>query len=262
MIQFAAHSANFRDTSLSEASGTIARMGFSYIDLSTEQHFPVANLSKRKKIADLRDLLSLYHLEVSDLYLTLPDITSDAKRAIERFKGILPFVKLIEARGITLRLPDSDDESQIEPLSNSLQNLVSHARQADIAFSIEARVDTPIDTPLQIRTMLNRVGGLQLTLNLAHMTYRSVSNAEISNLLQKTRHIHLRQAKSYSLQTPFEDGDIVPGTVLSTLQDVSYKGFISMSFLPYSERHHIANVDPVRESIIMRDALRDAREPV
>jgi len=262
MIKFSCHSANYSEMSLSEASGTVARMGFSYVDLSTEPHFPVADMSNRKKIAEIRDLLSLYHLKVADLYLTLPDLMTDARKAIDTFKEILPFVKLIEAQGITLHLEASDDESVIEPLGNSLQTLVNHARQADLAFSIEARADTLIDTPSQIRSMLSRIGGLQLTLDWSHMIYRTVAEAEIIELLSRTRHVHLRQAKTYSLQTPYDEGDIMPAKVLSTLQNANYDGFISMRVLPYSERHHIADVDPIRENILMRDALRDAREVV
>src|SRR6187549_3830331 len=101
MLEFACHTWAFNDLILPEALGTIARMGFRYVDIGSGAHINSqrAAADPRKEAADIRSDLEAFNLDVSDLYLMLPRISladEDRRRKeIDLYKALVPFAQAL-----------------------------------------------------------------------------------------------------------------------------------------------------------------------
>ncbi|HEX2618495.1 MAG TPA: hypothetical protein VHL11_00075, partial [Phototrophicaceae bacterium] len=101
MIEFSCHTWAFNDLTLTEALGTIARLGFRYADLGSGAHFnPVKAVADPRRVAaDIIGDLRVYNLKFADVYLLLPRISladEEARRyEIDQFKTLLPVIRAI-----------------------------------------------------------------------------------------------------------------------------------------------------------------------
>ena len=275
-MEFACHTWGFHDRSLVEALGTIARMGFRYVDLGTGPHLEIARIAQdpRGAAAEIKRDLTLFNLQLSDVYVMLPRISlaDDAKRQrdIDLFKRMLSFLVALGTPGVTLSpglVHPIDDEDALARTVTALQEMLSAARAATPAtrlqVSIEPHVDSMAQTPDEALKILHQVEGLQITLDWAQLVCQDVFHDKIITLLPKTRHVQIRQAARAQLQTPFDRGRINIGKTVKALQDAGYEGVVSVEYMQTkSDRHGLIAVDTLTEAVQMRDALRDARDGV
>lgn len=268
---FSCHTWAFNDLTLPEALGTIARMGFRYVDIGTGPHLNLnraaSPTSRAETVAELQDDLTLFNLQVADLYLMLPRISVDdaAKRSadIQLFKALLPFVKLIGVPGITLSpglIHPEDDSAALERTVNALREMVSAAQKIDVPVSIEPHLDSMAQTPEQALKLLDAVPGLKITLDIAHMVCQKIKPKEMWALLPHTRHVQIRQAKAKRLQTPFDKGSIDVNEVMQELKTAGYNRFICVEYMQTVNWHGMMQVNSITECMQMRDALRTARD--
>ncbi len=272
MIEFSCHTWSFTDLTLTEALGTIARLGFRYADLGSGIHFnPVKAVADPRRVAaDIVADLRVYNLKLADVFLLLPRI-SDPDEAVRRyeidqFKALLPVMRGIGAPGVTLSpgvsQPDTDPDETRQHIIDALTEM-SDAAGDDLSISIEPHVDTVIQTPDEALALVEAVPGLSLTLDWAHFFYRGVRIREMTPLLPQTRHVHIRQASRDKLQTPAEgkDAAIDLPAVLRALQNAQYHGVICVEYLPTPQAAHgMLPVNVIRETVKLRDALRAARK--
>lgn len=276
MLEFACHTWAFNHLSLTEALGTIARLGFRYVDIGSGAHLNIARIAKdpRGVASEVRRDLDLFNLELSDLYIMLPRISlADEKKRqaeIDLYKSLLPFIVALEAPGVTLSpglVHPATDEEALDRTISALREMMQASQLATPAtqlhISIEPHVDSMAQKPNTINTMLAQVNDLQLTLDWAQLVYQDVFHDDIVSLLPRTRHIQIRQAARAQLQTPFAQGRIDVTKVVKSLKDAGYDGVISVEYMrTTSERHGIMEVDAITEVATMRDALRDARDEI
>jgi sugar phosphate isomerase/epimerase len=273
-MQFACHTWGFNDKSLTEALGTIARMGFRYVDLGTGAHLEMAKIAKdpRGSAAAIRADLDLFNLKLSDVYVMLPRISladdERRRREITLFKAILPFLVALGAPGVTLSpglLHGADDETAFDRSVAALQEMVTAAKAAtpatQLQVSIEPHMDSMAQTPDAALKILDRVPDLALTLDWAQLVCQDVFHDEIVKLIPRARHVQVRQAARAQLQLPFERGRIQPAKVVSALQEADYDGVVCIEYMQTkSDRHGMVAVDALTEAVKLRDALRDARK--
>jgi len=274
-MEFACHTWAFNDKSLTEALGTIARMGFRYVDIGTGPQLDIERLTKHPRgiAAEIRADLALFNLKLSDVYIMLPRISlkedDKRKQEIQTFRALLPFVIALEAPGVTLSpglSHPTDDIEAIDRTVASLREMVDAAKQATPAtqldVSIEPHMDSMAQTPQNTLKIIKQVDDLQLTLDWAQMVCQDVFHDEITKLLPHTRHVHIRQAARAQLQTPFDRGRIDVRKVVRSLKDADYEGVVCVEYMQTVGWHGMLEVDPVRESITLRDTLRNARDEV
>ena len=275
-MEFACHTWGFHDRSLTEALGTIARMGFRYVDLGTGPHLEVNRIAQdpRGAASEIKQDLALFGLQLSDVYLMLPRISlaDEAKRQrdIDLFKRLLPFLVALQTPGVTLSpglVHPAEDEAAIDRVVSALREMMSAAQAATPAthlqVSIEPHMDSMAQTPEAAQKILDQVKGLQITLDWAQLVCQDVFHDRITTLIPHTRHVQMRQAARAQLQTPFERGRINVGKVVQALQDAHYDGVVCVEYMQTkSDRHGLIEVDTVVESVKMRDMLRDARDGV
>ncbi len=263
MIEFSCHTWTFNDLTLAEAFGTMARLGFRYVDVGLAIN--KAAVDPLRTAAEISDDLAYYHLKVSDLYLMLPRISlaDEARRArdVETFKALLPLALLIRTPGITLS-PGliSEEADAFERAAEALRTMVAAAQAAGLRVSIEPHANSLAETPAAARKLIDAVPGLAITLDWAQMVYQNAKPEAIRELLAQTRHVHIRQASPKHLQTPFDKGKIDFAGVMGDLQAAGYEGAVCVEIVNTAGRYGISTVNAVQESARIRDALREARD--
>jgi sugar phosphate isomerase/epimerase len=270
-MEFSCHIWAFDDLQLQEALGTIARLGFRYVDIGTGTHFnpsrALDNAERKAMFNEFRRELELFNLAVADMYLFLPRISLNDKakrnRDILLFKALLPFAKAFGASGVTVTSglvhPKTDKEAW-QLMVDALQQMVTAAHEVEIPLSVEPHLDSMVFTIERIERVLDAVPGLQLTLDWAQLVCQGIKHKAITALLPHTRHIQIRQAAKKKLQVPFEQGIIDIAEFVSSLKAADYNGFVSVEYMQTVGWHGMMKVNPIVECARMRDALREARD--
>lgn len=267
-MNIACHTWGFTDLTLSEALGTIARLGFRYVDIGSGQNLNAARAAAnpRRAAAEIAEDLLIFNLKVTDLYLMLPRISSPEEdkrqKDIDLFKALIPFAAALPTPGITVSpgvAQAGQDGESLDRAAASLREMLAAAREESLALSIEPHLDSVAPMPDLALRLVGNVPGLQITLDWAHMICQDVFQEEIVKLLPHTRHVQLRQAARKQLQTPFERGRIDVSRVVTDLVANHYEGTICIELMNIPGWHGMMKVDPLRESLKLRDAIKQAQ---
>lgn len=269
MIEFSCHTWAFSDMTLPEALGTIARLGFRYVDIGSGANLNTARAAEnpRKEAEDIRADLELFNLKVSDLYLLLPRISlaDEARRRkeIDLFRALVPFAAALGTPGITLSpglAHPAEDAEAFDRTVAALREMVSAAAAARLKVSIEPHMDSMAQTPEVALKIIQQVPGLLLTLDWAQFVCQDVFHGEIARLLPHARHIQVRQAARAQLQVPFERGRIDVKKLMRDAQKANYRGVICVEYMNTPGWHGMVAVNTIQESVRLRDELRAARD--
>lgn len=268
-MEFACHTWAFNDLTLSEALGTIARLGFRYVDIGSGQNLNAvkAAANPQRAAAEIAEDLLVFKLKVSDLYLMLPRISAaeedKRQKELELFKALLPFASALSTPGITVSpgvaQPVEDEEAWDRTVA-ALREMYADAHEAGLALRVEPHLDSMATTPEQALQLVQDVPGLQITLDWAHMVCQDIFHEEIVKLLPHVRHVQIRQAARQQLQTPFERGRIDLARVIADLRAAHYDGVVCIELMNIPGWHGMMKVDALRESLKLRDALKAARD--
>jgi sugar phosphate isomerase/epimerase len=269
MLEFGCHTWALNDLTLPEALGTIARLGFRYVDIGSGPHLNTTRAAENPTglAAEIRADLELFNLQLSDLYLLHPRISlaDESKRQndIDLFKALLPFAVALKTPGITLSPglthPAEDVEAHDRTVA-ALREMVKAAAAVKLPLSIEPHMDSMAQTPEQTLKLLNEVPGLKLTLDWAQFVCQDVFFDDIAALIPQARHIQLRQAARAQLQLPLERGRIDLKKLVKALAAAAYGGVLSIEFMNQPGWHGMETVNPIAEAVKLRDALRTARD--
>ena len=269
MIEFACHTWAFNNLTLTEAMGTIARLGFRYIDIGSGANLNAARAAANPKAvaAEITGDLDTFYLKVSDLYLMLPRISldDDEKRDsdLNLYQSLLPFAQALGTPGITLSpglVHPAEDEEAWDRTVAALRQMVKQAGAVGLELSIEPHLDSMAPTPELALKLVNDVRGLKITLDWAHMICQGIALPEIEPLLPYVRHTHVRQATLDKLQTVFDEGKLDLNEIFTALNTASYEGVICIEYMKTPGWHGMVEVDSIEESIRLRDALRRVRD--
>lgn len=274
-MEFACHTWAFNHVSLTDALGTIARMGFRYVDLGSGPHLNTDQIAKdpRGAAAAIKADLDLFNLKLSDVYLMLPRISladeEQRRHDIDLFKSLLPFVVALGAPGVTLSpglVHPADDADAFTRTAAALREMVEAAKIATPAthlqVSFEPHLDSMAQKPEIALKLVEAVDDLTLTLDWAQWVCQDVFHDEIVKLIPHARHVQIRQAARAQLQTPFDQGHIDVKRVVTALQEANYSGVVCVEYMRTFGWHGMLEVDTLVECVRMRDALRDARDGV
>jgi sugar phosphate isomerase/epimerase len=268
-MDFACHTWAFNDLTLPEALGTVARLGFRYVDIGSGPHLNAAKAAAdpQRIAAEIRQDLEAFNLKVSDLYLMFPRISSpdeDKRRKdIDLYKALLPFAKALGTAGVTLSpgvTQPEEDTQAYERTAAALREMLSAA--GDLPVSIEPHLDSMAQKPEIALKLVKDVPGLKLTVDWAHLVCQNISHDEIVSLLPHARHVQIRQAARAHLQTPFDRGRIDVRKVVTALVGAKYSGIVCIEYMRMPGWHGMIDVNVIREAAQMRDALRAARDAV
>ncbi len=156
--------------------------------------------------------------------------------------------------------PEPPPPSPFDYAVDSFQRIITLIEDTDLRMSFEPHIDSVAPTPEKALQMLEAVPGLSLTLDWAQFAAQGIITREIEPLLQHTAHVQVRQASRGHLQTPYHEGVIDLRQVVFLLNEYGYRGAISIEYMTRSDMHEAAVLDVVRETALVRDILRDARD--
>lgn len=269
MIQFGCHTWGFNDRPLTEALGTIARMGFRRVDIGSGPHLNVVEASEKPQqtASTFRRDLDAFNLQLSDLYLMLPHIAAEdderREHEVTSFKALLPFAAALGTPGVTVSPGVSvpgEPAAVRERAAGVLRRFVAQAGEHNIRVSIEPHVDSVAPTPDTARALVEQVEGLGITLDWSHLVTQGIKPDDTAPLLGYVRHVQVRQAAPMRLQTPFDQGVLNLKKVMTLLLSAGYDDVLTIEHMQTVGWHGTANVNPVTEAIQLRDVLRDLRE--
>ncbi|MBL8120052.1 MAG: sugar phosphate isomerase/epimerase [Anaerolineae bacterium] len=269
MLEFSCHTWAFSDLTLPEALGTIARMGFRYVDIGSGSNLNTQRAAENPQRAavEIRADLDLFNLKLADLYLLLPRISlADEERRqkeLEQFRALLPFAEALGAPGITLSPGLAHPAEDVEALDRvivALREMLNLTKPLGLQLSIEPHMDSMAESPEVALKLIKEVPGLKLTLDWAQLVCQDIFHDDIIELIPHARHIQLRQAARAQLQTPFERGRIDIPRVVKDVLDAGYQGILCVEYMNTPGWHGMIAVNPLRECTRLRDALREARD--
>lgn len=268
MLPIACHAWSYNNLSLEDAVGTIARLGFRYIDLGTGPHLDVARAAAHPEAeaSKIQRLLHQFDLKLSDLYLMLLNTNSPdpGQREMELtlFERLIPFALALGTPGITISpgiiQRDGPDHSLARSIP-ALMRMLQAAEDTDLRVSFEPHMDSVAQHPDQALLLLEAVPGLSVTLDNSHFVYQGIVRREIEPLLEHVAHVQIRQAKRRFLQTAYDQGTVNFAELLQDLHDHGYRGALTVEYMTTFGWHGMKKVSINHEIVRTRDALREAR---
>ncbi len=267
-LPIACHAWAYNNLSLEEAVGTIARLGFRYVDLGSGPHLDVSRAAAypEAEAANICQLLDQFDLTLTDLYLMLPftNAPTPAQREgqITLFERLIPFAVALGTPGITVTPgivhADGIDHSLARAIP-SLLRMLQAAEDTDLRISFEPHMDSVGQQPEQALLLLDAVPGLSVTLDYAHFVCQGIVRREVEPLLEHVAHVHMRQAKRGILQTAHDDGTMNIPELLNDLYQAGYRGALTVEYMTTFGWHNMKTISISNETVRTRDALRSAR---
>ena len=209
-------------------------------------------------------------LEVADVFVipwtdfrTLAPNHPDAKEraaSMALFEDVLDFAARLRSPGMTI-LPgiDWEHETPDDSLARAaveLSRRVEAARAQGVRLSIEPHLGSVAPTPARALALLERVSGLELTLDYSHFVYQGIDESEIEALAPFARHCHARGARQGRIQAPLRESRIDFERMVDVLGAVDYDGFVGLEYV-WLDWEHCNECDNLSETILLRDRLRE-----
>jgi sugar phosphate isomerase/epimerase len=270
-MRIACHAWAYNNLPLEEAVGTIARLGFRYIDLGSGPHLDVnrAAADPETLAAAIRQLLERFALALTDLYVLLPHINSadPAQRdaQITLFEKLIPFATALGTPGITLSpgiiQKDGADHSLARSIP-ALLRMLQAAEDTDLRISFEPHMDSVTQKPEQALLLLQAVPGLSITLDYAHFVCQGIARSAIEPLMEHVAHVQVRQAKKNVLQIAHNDGTLDLQQLVQDLHNADYRGALTVEYMTTFGWHGMKKISISTETARTRDALKTARAAI
>jgi sugar phosphate isomerase/epimerase len=209
-------------------------------------------------------------LAVADVFLILgfeelavnhPD-KAVRERSLEYFVAAVSFARRLGVGGLSI-LPGMPFVG-VEPDTNLARAVVELERRAQLAgevglaVSVEPHYESIAQTPLEALALLERAPSISLTLDYSHFAYQGIDQANVDVLIPRTRHVHLRQAATGSMQLPAAEGAINFPQLLAELAAGGYGGYMCLEY-QWEEWLDCRRVDCISETAELRDIVLGAR---
>jgi sugar phosphate isomerase/epimerase len=182
------------------------------------------------------------------------------------FGAFLRFAREVGSSGMTI-LPglvfgSETLEEATERAAEALRRRVDAAREAGLRLSVEPHIVSThpysgsiIDTPERVAALLDRVPGLELTLDYGHFNVQGIPDRDVEPLLEHARHFHMRGGARGLVQTKFEDNVTDFGRVLDRMAQVGYDGWVEIEYV-HDSRPGCSDCDNIQEIRKFRDFAR------
>lgn len=208
------------------------------------------------------DIADVFVIPWTDFRTMAPNHPDPVERAASAalFEDVLEFASRLGSPGITI-LPgiDWENETPEESLGRAALELgrrVEAAGARGVRLSIEPHLGSVAPTPARALALLERVPGLELTLDYSHFVYQGIAESEVEALTPFARHCHVRGARQGRMQAPLRESAIDFERMIDALSDVDYDGFVGLEYV-WLDWEHCNECDNLSETILLRDRLRE-----
>jgi sugar phosphate isomerase/epimerase len=220
--------------------------------------------------ARVREQVQSRGLDVADVFVipwtdfrTLAPNHPDAgerQASAALFEDMLDFAARLGSPGMTI-LPGIDwehetPEDSLARAAVELDRRVDAARARGVRLSIEPHLGSIAPTPARALALLERVPGLELTLDYSHFVYQGIAQSEVEALAPFARHCHARGARQGRMQAPLRESTIDFERMIDVLEEADYDGFVGLEYV-WLDWEHCNECDNLSETILLRDRLRE-----
>jgi sugar phosphate isomerase/epimerase len=183
------------------------------------------------------------------------------------FDAFLVFARRLGVAGVTvlpgLVFAGEPWQAALDRSVEGLRRRVDKAGAAGLRLSVEPHIvstapyaGSVIDTPAKVEALLDRVPGLELTLDYGHFNVQGIPDREVEPLLDHARHFHMRGGARGFVQTTFEDNVTDFGRVLDVMAAIGYDGWVEFEYV-HDSRPGCSSCDNVQETMKFRDFVRE-----
>jgi sugar phosphate isomerase/epimerase len=221
-----------------------------------------------KAAAHASSMLREHDLEVADVFgqpgtafeekaVNSPD-AKERHAACDFFWRVLEFAARCNAKHVTflpgVHFQEEEYESSLRRSAEELSWRVDAAARMGITMSVEPHIGSIISTPSLVRTLINRVPKLTLTLDYTHFTLQGIVDQEIEPLLTTASHFHARCACRDKLQCSFNENTIDYPRIVARMKEIGYSGYVVVEYV-WTEFMHCNDVDILTETIQLRELI-------
>jgi sugar phosphate isomerase/epimerase len=186
---------------------------------------------------------------------THPHQRNDAINA-ERLAQVEAVTRLMNRLGIRIasfypgyRAEDRAWDDVLADTVATMREMLAVAAAAGVTLVVEPHFGTPFQTLEQIAGLLGAIPELSIAYDPSHFAMQGIAMRDTEPLLDRAAHVHLRDAAPGKMQMPFGEGTVDIDWLCDALAERSYKGHISLEYLPNLPG------GPEPELVKLRDAL-------
>ena len=214
-----------------------------------------------------RDLIQA-GLRVSDVFLqtglTLGDSADNVPSLIVRSRNRKTFLLTLELcaelecthitglPGVLQKGVDDKDSFNLAVEEACWRHHVSSS--SGVHYAIKPHIGSICSSIAGVRSFLDLIPGLTLTLDYAHFVSQKISSNAIHSLLPNASHLHVRTGAPHRLQVPVDEGQIDFAGMVRRLSKNRYDGFLAIEYLRDAWME-CNRTDNVSETILLRNRL-------
>lgn len=257
------------------AMTVISDLGFTGVDIGVfheASHVTVSSVQADPvhRAEQVRSAAERHGLSIADVFLTADAdlarlspssrFADDENRLRALFEDVLTFAEATGSRGVTLLPgvvePGVDPLEALQRCAYTLRDLVAQGRAHDLAVSVEPHVGSCIESPEDTRLLLDECPGLMVTLDPSHYAYQGWTVPSILGLIERTRHVQIRPARTGVMQALVAEDDVDLALLISTLVESGYDGWVAAEYV-WMEKWDCNRVDNTSETFLLRRTLHE-----
>jgi sugar phosphate isomerase/epimerase len=232
-------------TGLAGALAEVARLGFTHADLVAIPFYRQASPTEMARdpggqartIAEPLAALGLkpatFNAAVGDLHDRSPGVLTQRGREWRGLAEVMARLGVRIASFYPGYLKQGDPwHAKLDRIAASAREMLGLARKGGVEFVLEAHYDTPVATPEQIRALMAAVPGLRFVYDPSHFAMQGLAAAKTDFLLDRTAHVHVRDAAPGQMSVMGGTGTVDFARLLAALREREYDGFVALECLP------------------------------
>ena len=257
-----------------DALDLIRRLGVTGVDVGVfprGTHFGPAQYLEDPQggARKLSELARRHDLELADIFLQSgPDLQSLAENhpdPQQRQQSRDVFLRTLElavhcnAKHMTslpgITWPADPPGDSLARSADELAWRAEQARSAGVVYAVEPHMWSVAPTPEAALRLVELAPGLTITLDCGHYVAQGFADEQIKPLVPHASHVHARAACPGLLQTSLAKNTIDFGSLLRSLAEADYRGWIGIEYVRLSGVAVAPEVDNLAETILMRKLL-------
>lgn len=232
-------------TDLDSALTQVKELDFAHVDLICIPQWEHVSLEALARDYDAqRDRIAAklekHQLQPVALNCGLPATYDRSDATVQkRLAQALAIAKLLKDLNIQVasfypgyKVEDRPWEEVLQDAAISMRELLEIGAQAGVTFAIELHAQTPFENLQQCSRLLETVEELQVAYDPSHFAMQEIDLKQTADFLDRTVHVHLRDAGPGKMQMPMGQGTVDFDWLLGALKQRNYAGHISLEYLP------------------------------
>ena len=191
---------------------------------------------------DLDKLLDQDHLKLRCLNLGLSrELYDRSENAIKmRQDELTAYLNVMKAYGLSVAAlqPGKYPEGELDYFPayiKTLNEIHAMEKEAGVTLALELHVGSPVGQLSDANRLLDAIPDLKIIYDPSHFAMQGISLKDTLNLIERTAHVHVRDAAPGKLQVPYGTGTVDFAGTWQALLDHDYAGGFSIEYIMTNE---------------------------